>query len=210
MMTEHQAISSHRPRSSLPPTFSPSVHIIVDQKGQIVTPQEVGCPPPVQGRPTWSSIKTWPVRQSAHKSSSPPMQALLQGYSSHGCREGSLLHPSPLPSSTSSLCGTSGHPGWTCNKHIEHNTRETKLMVGQKYLQTSAGTSTFHHLIQPRYKTAWRPLATPAWLFGAWPVHLDSGEVATAAVRQQLASNVEAPVAKLPPARYSNQDRSTI
>ena len=57
------------------------------------------------------------------------------------------------------------------------------------------------YLVQPRHKTAWRPQATPAWLLGTWPRHLDPGEEAAAAVRQQLAGNVEAPVAKLPSAR---------
>ena len=71
-------------------------------------------------------------------------------------------------------------------------------------LNTSLNMSnyTFHHLLQSHQKTAWRPLATPAWLLSTWAGHLDTGEVAAAAVRQQLAGNVEAPVAKLPPARY--------
>ena len=93
--------------------------------------------------------------------------------------------------------------------HFHTESENTALLVWTGFHQllhvrvgNDQGTSTFHHLVQPRYKTAWRPLATPAWLFGAWPGHLDSGEVATAAVRQQLAGNVEAPVAKLPPARY--------
>ena len=85
--------------------------------------------------------------------------------------------------------------------HFHTESENTALLVWTGFHQllhvrvgNDQGTSTFHYLVQSCYKTAWGPLATPAWLLSAWTRHLNPSKVAAAAVRQQLAGNVKAPL----------------